>query len=159
MIQRHLDLTKSYELIKKNYVPILDGGGCICSDCGRLIANIATVKSSVGVFDVGFDCLEKVLINNTIIADYDIKDLKTYKKQISKIIRFSKELIEVIKNNPNITGIRFEPQTYESDWYTFYWLQNDKKTSNFNDCKKIKGIDYKTLIQVLKEILDIDIYS
>lgn len=154
IIQRNLDLTDTYNLIDKNYIPIIDGGGTICQDCGRLISHIALVK---GVkqnkhFNVGFDCLTKLLANNTLICNFNAEQLKKYKGQINKVIRFTKELYDIIDQNPNIEGFYFEPQSYKSDWFTYYILRY-KGDKGYNMSVKIKDIDYEFLHKTVANII------
>lgn len=157
VIQRNLPLDKSYKLIDKMYIPILEGG-CICQDCGKLISNIAIVESDNKKFNVGFDCLNKLIRNNNFICNFTIEDLAKYRNEINTVIRFSKQLQETINNNPQIKGIWFEPQKYESDWFTFYYLSTELNKGGYNDSKKLKGIEYSFLHKTLSNILKITIH-
>lgn len=159
IIQRNLPLNLHYSLIGKTYIPIIDSVGCVCQDCGRLISHIATVKGGDKSYNVGFDCLEKLLTNNFMVCNFDLDQLKDYRKQLNKIINFSKELNEILAQNPHVTGLYFEPQSYEGDyWYTYYLLQGNETRKGYNMSKKIKGIDYTTLHKVLANIMDVNIY-
>lgn len=56
LIQRGLDITVRYELISTYYRSMEEGGGC-CENCGKMISNIAEVKSEDGhKYTVGMDC-------------------------------------------------------------------------------------------------------
>ena len=69
IIERNLPLDVKYILTDKKYIPLADGYGCTCDNCGKLIANIATVKNTNGnSFNIGFDCLETILINNSLLS-------------------------------------------------------------------------------------------
>lgn len=153
IIQRNLPLDVKYTILDRKYIPILDGGGCICDNCGKLIANIATVKSENGTHSIGFDCMETFLLNNQLLDGFDVDEHKRVKKMISKIIRFSKYLKEIMDANPsiNITGLRFEQPTF-GDWITFYYLKNNEETSRDNDSIKLKDTDFKFLIETMKNI-------
>jgi len=151
VIQRNLPLDVEYTLVGKNYIPILDGGGCVCQDCGRLISHIAIVKANKRSYNVGFDCLEKLLANNFMICNFNLDTLKYYKKQLSTIIRFSKQLLETVNDNKHINGIAFEKPTYASEWFTFYYLSDKNKP--YNDSKKLKDVDYTTLHKIISNIL------
>ena len=84
IIQRHLPLDVTYEVIDKKYIPILEGGGCTCDNCGKLIANIATVRSTNGTYNIGLDCLETFLLNNNLLRGFNSDDLaKTKKNDLS----------------------------------------------------------------------------
>lgn len=154
IIERNLSLNNKYFLIDKKYIPIeVSAGAYCCDNCNKLIANIAVVRSENGnVYNIGFDCLETILINNNLLSTNDIKEYEKIKKMIPKIIRFSKTIKEQLNNYKNISGIKFEKQTYTSDWFTFYWLQNNEITSRNNDNIKLKDVEYDFLILTLKNI-------
>ena len=152
IIQRGLNLSVNYVLIDKKYIPLEQSIGAYCCDnCGKLIANIATVKSIDGTFNIGFDCLETILINNKLLSGTDIAEYERIKKTIPKVLRFSKVIKETLSKYP-ITGIKFEKQIYQSDFYPFYWLQNNDTKSRNNDYVKLKDIDFDFLIDTLKNI-------
>lgn len=153
IIERQLSLDVKYILIDKKYIPLTEGYGYTCDNCGKLIANIATVKNTEGKsFNIGFDCLETILINNSLLSTNDIKEYELAKAMIPKIIRFSKTIKEQVSNCKTITGIRFEKQTYTSDWFTYYWLQNNKTTGGYNDSVKLKDMNFDFLIETIKYI-------
>ena len=148
IIQRHLPLDVRYICTDKKYIPLIEGSGCTCDNCGQLLANIATVKSVNGVYSIGFDCLETVLLNNNLLDGFNIDEFERTKKMIPQVIGFSKKIKEVIKNSPQVTGIRFETPDF-ADWFTFYWLSDSRP---YNDCIKIKGMDFNFLVETLKNI-------
>lgn len=155
IIQRNLPLTERYSLIDKKYIPLLEGCGTCCDNCGQLIANMATVRSESGlIFTIGFDCLETILINNSLLSTGDIAEYERVKKQIPKIIRAAKKLAETIQNNKhlNITGILIEPSFMGSKFYPFYWLKNNEISSRDNDLLTASYIDFPFLIETLKNI-------
>lgn len=155
IIQRNLHLNQKYFILDKKYVPLIESHGTCCDNCGQLIANIATVKNKSGkVYNIGFDCLETILINNSLLSTNDISEYEAVKKMIPKIIRFSKVIKERLAANAHlkITGLRFENQNYHMDFYPFYWLQNDQLTSRDNDYVKLKDVDIHFVIETLKNI-------
>lgn len=156
IIQRKLSLNVSYTVTDKKYIPIEQSFGAYCCDnCGKLIANIATVIDATGEsFNIGFDCLETLLINNHLLSALDIADYEKVKKMIPKVLRAAKQIKESISKNPNanITGIRFEKITYISNFYPFYWITNNNPVSRDNDYLKLKEIDFDFLITTLKNI-------
>ena len=156
LIQRNLPLNINYTLIDKKYIPLENSVGTCCDNCGKLIANIATIKSEDSkVYNIGFDCLETILINNSLLNTNDIKEYELVKKMIPKVLRFSKHIKTVMNNNVNnnITGLLFEiPTDYNWHFYTFYWLTNNKIESRDNDYVKIKEMDFDFLIKTLKNI-------
>lgn len=155
IIQRGLPLTNSYCVIEKMYIPLEESCGHVCDNCGKIIANIAVVKNLSNNIDynIGFDCLETILINNQLLSGKDIEEYQKVKKMIPKILRFAKSIKETLgKNSGTITGLKFEPKTYESDFFPFYWLVNNQETSRNNDYVKLKEVDYEFLLLTLKNI-------
>lgn len=151
IIKRNLDLSVNYALIDKKYIPIEQSIGAYCCDnCGKLIANIATVKSIDGTYNIGFDCLETLLINNQLLSGSDIQEYERVKKMIPKVLRFAKTIKEM-QSKYNITGLLFEDKSF-GDYFTFYWLVDDQETSRNNDYVKLKGMDFDFLIETLKNI-------
>lgn len=152
IIQRNLPLNIKYSLIDKKYIPLSEGYGCGCDNCGQLIANIATVRSQDNkVFNIGFDCLETILINNSLLSTGDIAQYEAAKKMIPKIIRFSKHIKELIElNNGRLTGFKFEKPSDFMPEYITYWLLSAGKP--YNTYVKIKDMDFNFLIDTLKNI-------
>lgn len=149
IIERSLSLSIRYTLIDKKYIPLEHSCGLGCDNCGKLIANIATVRSESGeVYNIGFDCLETLLINNSLLSSGDIEQYERVKKMIPKVLRFAK----IIKAMSKVTGLLFEIQKYPSDLYTFYWLTNNQLSSRDNDYVKIKDMDFDFMIDTLKNI-------
>jgi hypothetical protein len=118
-----------------------------------LIAHIATVKNVNGdTFNIGFDCLETLLVNNSLLSAGDIAAYEAVKKMIPPILRWSKTVKDVLKANPTVTGLRFEKPSYVSDWYTFYWLHNHQTSSRDNSNVKFKNMDLQFLLTTLRAI-------
>jgi hypothetical protein len=154
IIERRLPLNVRYTVTDKKYIPVLEGGGCTCDNCGKLIANIATIKSVNGTYSIGFDCLETFLLNNSLLDGFDVEQYEAVKRMIPQVIRFSKSLKQTISANPNhnITGLLFEKPVFVRDWFTFFWLKNNQTDSRDNDVTKIKGMQFEFLIETLKNI-------
>lgn len=151
VIKRRLPLDCKYECIDKKYISLVDGFGCTCDNCGKLIANIATVRSINGVYNIGFDCLETFLLNNSLLEGFDLEDYENVKKWIPQVLRFSKRIKEVVSSNSvTITGLRFEKVW--GDHFTFYWLTGGSLESRNNDYVKIKGMDLDFMVKMLKSI-------
>lgn len=153
IIKRNLPLDVQYTVVDKKYIPLLEGGGCTCDNCGQLIANIATVKSVNGTFSIGFDCLETFLLNNNLLDGFDLSAYENVKKMIPQCLRFAKKIKETLTNNKaiNITGLGFEKPIF-SDWFAFYYLKNNETKSRDNDSIKIKGMDFYFMLTTLKNI-------
>lgn len=154
IIERNLPLDTTYSLTDKKYVPLLDGCGTCCDNCGKLIARIATVRSAQGKsYSIGFDCLETILINNSLLSTLDVVQYEAAKKMLPKILRFSKQLQETIDLNNGLDGFRFErPTGYFKDdgWITYYLLKGNSRPYNTN--VKIKGMDFDFLVETLRNI-------
>ena len=151
VIQRRLPLNTKYVVTDKKYIPLLEGFGTCCDNCGKLIANIATVKNETGQsFYVGFDCLETFLINNELVSESDQESYEATKKMIPKILRFSKEIDELIKINKGIDGLIFEKPTHKTDWVTYWLIKGNAKP--YNMAIKLKEMNFDFLIITLKAI-------
>lgn len=151
IIQRNLPLNVQYKLVDKKYIPLSESFGTCCDNCGALIANIATVKNDKNTFNIGFDCLETILINNSLLSSNDIAQYEKTKKMIPKVLRFSKILKETIDlNNGRLTGFLFErPDYFMPEYITYYLLSAGKP---YNTYVKIKEMDFDFLIDTLKNI-------
>lgn len=153
IIKRNLPLNQKYTLIDKKYIPLINGNGCTCDNCGKLIANIATIKADK-IYNIGFDCLDTILLNNQILSNSDLLNYEAAKKELKKIIALSKKLKTTIENNKhvNITGILIENIDYDSNYLTVYWLIDNAKKSNNNECIKYKNQNTNMIIETLKNI-------
>lgn len=151
IIARKLSLNVSYTLTDKKYISLTDGFGCTCDNCGKLIANIATVNDGNKSYNIGFDCLDTILQNNAILSDIDIADYQQYKAALSKIMKFIKRIKEVRVSCKSVTGIKFEVPKWESDYHNFHWLHSGSTASRDNDYFKCKGITFDILFKVISD--------
>ncbi len=71
VIQRNLDLTKVYSLEGVSYIPLIEGGGTCCDNCGKLISNIAHLKSEGKSFYVGLDCMDTLLQQSETVLNWN----------------------------------------------------------------------------------------
>lgn len=144
-----LPINVQYTIIDKKYIPLMDG--CqTCDNCGRPIANIATVKSNNSTYNIGFDCLETVLIASNLCSSVDVLGYEHVKKMIPKILTFAKKIRSEINLRPDLELIVFEKQTRKNDWFTYYLQCNGKKPCNRSI--KIKELDLDFLIKTLQAI-------
>lgn len=152
IVQRNLPLNVRYTVVDKKYISLIDGFGCTCDNCGKLIANIATVKSANGVYNIGFDCLETFLLNNNLLDGFTSENLASVRHNINVALRFAKTVREVIDMNKSVsvTGIKFTE--YKWDYVTFYWLCNGQTESRSNSNFKAKNIDYAFFVATVKNI-------
>lgn len=151
IISRKLDLSIKYNLIDKKYIPLIDNIGLCCDNCGKLISNIATIRGNNQTYNIGFDCLDTILLNNSILDGLSLDDYNKAKIMLPKIIRQAKKLKEVINNNSFISGLIFEKQTYKSDFYPFHYEINGQQSRN-NDYIKAKDVEFNLLIETFKNI-------
>lgn len=145
IIQRNLPLNVKYTLIDKKYISILDGG-CVCENCFKPISNIATVKSEIGMYNVGFDCMETFLLNNNLLEGFDIENYTAYKRSLPAMIKNAKLVKDSIVKDKNI---EFDVTDFQR-WfnigssktaYLYFGAKNCKtkdwlkinKTTNLND--------------------------
>lgn len=102
IIQRALDLKKQYELIEVSYCSIEDGGGQSCENCGKLITNVATIRSEGRNYQIGLDCLDTILENNNrLISDADyLKYQYSDKPAIQKAKGLRAKVLKYAKKYP-----------------------------------------------------------
>lgn len=153
VVQRRLPLDVKYTLLGRAYVPLLEGCGTMCANCGKLIANIATVKSKNGAYSIGFDCLETFLVNNSILDGFDADQHERIKKSIPKALRLAKHIRETNKENGGrITGVLFDKELWFG-YFQFYYLTGTETNSRSNDSLKLKDVDYGFVIETLRNVL------
>jgi len=152
IIQRKLPLNVTYTLVDKKYISLVDGMGCTCDNCGKLIANIATISNGGNRYNIGFDCLDTILLNNAILSEIDIQDYEAYKAAITKTMKLIKRIKEVLTTCKTVTGIRFEYGIFEnSDFHTFYWIHNNNESTRDNDYVKIKGVKTEIICKIVSD--------
>ena len=173
IIKRNLDLTVKYNLIDKKYISLIDGFGCTCDNCGKLIANIATVKNdNNNTFNIGFDCLETLLLNNNLLNGKSITEYQNFKSCLPSYIKKSKELKETIKNtnlqNANkIVSIEVDANDFlktvnsyrnysKSQYFTFYYIFDNGKKYNSN-FKMSNDINVNDFITTIKSITNLNV--
>lgn len=158
IIERKLNLTDCYNLITTKYIALIDGIGCGCDNCGRPIANIATIKAeSCGkVYNIGFDCLDTILLNNQILRGEDLDNYNACKKSLPKIKKIVAYFKEFHAKNPFLvkTTITIEkglnPLT-KTNWLTYEFFDSNNK-KRWNDGHKVKDMHYPTLLATLQQI-------
>lgn len=159
IIQRALPLDRRYTLIDKNYCSMEDGG-TICENCGRPIANIATVSDGSRQYHVGFDCLDTFLLNNSLL-DGNIEEYELYKKQLPTMLKKAKEITAAARSF-NAIAIEFDTTDFEvwkkygnSSYLTFYYKLGNGK--HYNDNIRIKN-DFliAQFIQIIRTISKIE---
>ena len=101
IIQRNLPLNVKYSLEGITYISVLDGG-CTCDNCGKLISNIATVKSDKGTYNIGTDCLETLQQNNDLLNCVDYTNyLFSDKPALQKAKTTRSKILNQQKKNPS----------------------------------------------------------
>jgi len=158
IIQRQLPLNEKYILLSTNYISLIDGIGCTCDNCNKLIANIATVKSEITnkTYNVGFDCLETFLINNQLLDGKGVEHYETVvKKSLSKIKKIRIDIKEFISKNPFIDTVEIIHEHWVQDWITFHYFSKGKMV--WNDNTKFKVMDFDMLVNSLSTIKNLTV--
>lgn len=175
IIKRNLNLDIKYNLIDKNYISLIDGSGCTCDNCGKLIANIATVKNENNeIFTIGFDCLETLLLNNNLLDGKSILEYQNFKSCLPAYIKKSKEIKETVINtnlqnlnkivaieisiNDFIKSVENYKNYSKSQYFEFHYIfengkkynSNFKMNNNINTNDFIKTIETITNLQIIK---------
>lgn len=166
IIERRLPLDVKYNLIDKNYISLIDGGGTCCDNCGKLIANIATVKNDAGRrYHIGFDCLETFLINNALLDNKGVAEFQHFRQHLPAYIRKGKELKNFIDQNKalNVTGIELQSTDFEiwrkygkTSALTLYFIFQSGRRYNWN-IKVNNEININDLASVLKSVCSVEI--
>ena len=144
IIARNLDLTVKYDLIDKRYIPIIDSIGIVCANCGKLISNIATISNDGKLYDIGFDCLDTILLNNMILDEKDLESYNHYKGHIKSYIKHSKDIGLIVNefNSTHIIKIEFIEFSVsdfkkfnrigKNAYLTYYYVYENGKRYNSN---------------------------
>lgn len=91
IIQRALPLTDTYTIHSYSYVPLIEGIGTCCENCGKLISNLVTLENQRGEkFVVGSDCAETLTIDKLLMT-YEVQPAFQEGKRIrAKIMKHLK---------------------------------------------------------------------
>lgn len=80
-----------YEKISTTYIPLIEGQGACCDNCGRLIANIVRVKHEGGeYYTIGQDCA-KTLFTDVVNKQIDV-EIKEEKRRQDKAKKAAERL-------------------------------------------------------------------
>lgn len=85
VIRRALPLNTTYTVKGFNYVPLIDGGGSCCDNCGKPISNLVTLQDTTGNrFVVGSDCAETLAQKDLayIELNYQLSEGKNLRTRI-----------------------------------------------------------------------------
>ena len=144
IIQRNLLLTENYTFVSAKYISLIDGSGCTCDNCGKLISNIVTIKDSKNKFyNVGSDCAETLQSLQSDFNYFQNKDCFNEGKQLrAKIQKYIKK-----QNNSRYDVI-----------YFYLWYNKDNEP--YLVCKSREGassmqkLQYKDItINYIKDLL------
>lgn len=164
----NLALNENYELIDSYYTGAMtDGGGTICSNCGRMIANVATIKNSNGdVYDVGMDCAETLTnLKGLYSASMEFSEMKAIRAKVNKA---TKQGSNIEYNIYSDGTLRISANTFtiykDVEFSKKYLSDYLKKVSNQNKIgfayidKSIESIPYFKCSENLdfKKIINID---
>jgi hypothetical protein len=149
IIKRNLSLSQKYLLLDTKYISLIDGSGCTCDNCGKLIANIATISGETDQksYSIGFDCLETFLINNHLLSGEDIELFNTDKKCLPRVKKESNWLKDFLNKNQFIKTVKIE---YKHNWITYNFFNETKQV--WNDGSKAKDFNINMLLNTLKRI-------
>lgn len=155
IIQRQMPLDVNYSIVGKKYIPLIEGYGCTCDNCGKLIANIAEVRNPSGkMYNIGFDCLETFLINNNLLSKGDIEQYEEIKAAIPKILNAAKKLKELIKSNRErgimVNGMEFNKPVPDFYCYSFNWLADGCRP--YNDYIKVNKVNFDFFMETIRSI-------
>lgn len=98
----NLPLDHKYTLVGIEYLgSLLDGGGSSCENCGKLIVNVATVKTEQGnVYGIGLDCAETLsFTDNTTYWK-----LKEAEAKHNKMMGWARKVKQAKKDGKTITS-------------------------------------------------------
>ena len=84
----NLPINENYTIIDSFYTGGLENG-CPCDNCGKLLANVATIKNSAGVtFNVGLDCAETLSnVNGLFEVKAWFAEAKALRAKINKLVK------------------------------------------------------------------------
>jgi len=168
IIQRNLDLNIKYVLIDKKYIPLIDSVGMVCDNCNKLISNIATIKGGGKVYNIGFDCLDTILLNNMILDGKSLKEYEHFKSHVKTYIKKANELKDIVKEHNTtkiykIVAIEFDTTDFlswskygKSSCLTYNYIFDTGK--KYNDYIKVKNdININDFLNTIKAICKINI--
>lgn len=122
IIQRNLPLDVQYSLVKVSYLSLEDGGGCSCENCGKLITNIAHIKSANGThYNIGLDCLDTLLENNSKLLNSEdyFHYLHSDKPAIQKAKSLRSKLLSNLKKEPTFEAKLYVKEGSETFGFSF----------------------------------------
>ena len=156
IIQRNLSLNQKYDLIRIVHIPLIDGSGCTCSNCGKLIANIATIKGLTdGIFYlVGSDCLETFILNNHLLEFGSVGSeyFNQAKNYMPKIISIKKDILEFLSKNLWMDRVLLEYDSYFNTGLVVNYFKGSKQVYNdYFKYNKNASVNHSVLLESLKE--------
>jgi hypothetical protein len=96
-IQRNLDLSKNYSITGSTYISLIDGSGCTCDNCNKLIANMVFIVDENGKnYTVGLDCAKTLTsLNKTELEKHEsnIKAINRFHKKFNELIQYGWEVV------------------------------------------------------------------
>ncbi len=150
IIQRNLPLNQKYSLLHTIHKSLIDGDCVGCENCGKLIANIATVKGENDnkTYLIGMDCLETFLINNKLLDGESVEEFNKAKRSLPKAISILKSIKEFLDANTFIDEVIIDfPKMFSYKWIATNYLSNGKV--KWNDGYKVKDFDINLLMNSL----------
>ncbi len=113
-----------YTHIKSTYISLIDGMGCTCDNCGRLIANLVTVKNEGEnkQYIIGQDCAK------TLFSEEENKSIDRAIKAEKRRVEQAPKIAEKAKRNAALNELMRESDkagisnaNINSDWAKNTW--------------------------------------
>lgn len=153
-----LPVDRSYTYVSRFYIPLMESTGTCCENCGRPIANIATIREANGTLHyVGMDCLETI-IQLTKVHNIALVDIIRFRAEFPKVFNKLKKIDDIVaknrKNNINITGILVDMSMSNENWLYYYYVTDNNEDSRDNDCIRLaKDTDLDMYIEYLPHVV------
>ncbi len=136
-VQRNLPLADIYCIESFRYVPLIDGDGTCCDNCGKPISNIVTIKNTKNEkFTVGNDCAKTLVADKTDLLFKVEPAFNEGKSLRAKIIKHFK------------SGTIIKAYIYTNNDKKFIVLQNEKGASSMQQINH-----FETTISYIKDLL------
>jgi hypothetical protein len=158
IIQRALPLNTKYSLVKISYLSIEDGGGQSCENCGRLITNIATVSGGGKCYDIGTDCLETVLLNNSLLdSESHLKWLHSDRPAFAKAKSLRSKILNQTKKDPTYKAQLYAPEGSDTFGFSFsaevtkHFIVFEEKPDGSRTAKRDENGDFITELNTYRD--------
>lgn len=132
-IQRSLNLLSNYSITGSTYISLIDGSGCTCDNCNKLIANLVFIIDENGKnYTVGLDCAKT-------LTNLNKSDLEKHETNIKKINRFHKKFNDLVQYGWEVAifnGRLFTVSRETYDKKPFFSLRFESQSINVENLSK-----------------------